>query len=127
MMPREATERLSQRTEKEAHLGVERTARINRWSFDHGGVYPTNMASIQAEECARDKPAVHSILRRGHRFLAVLWDSDEAATTNCMECHNFRSGVDHVICQAKIWQVIRMSSRLCPLVQPQPFPGKSTL
>ncbi len=44
--------KLSQHTEKEAHLGVERTGGIHRWSFDHGGICPTSMASIQAEECA---------------------------------------------------------------------------
>jgi hypothetical protein len=52
MMVWEATDRLSQRTEKEAHLGVERTARIHRRSFDHNGIYTTGMASVQAEECA---------------------------------------------------------------------------
>ena len=44
--------RLSQRTKKEAHLGLERTARIRRWSFDHNGICPTGMASVQAQECA---------------------------------------------------------------------------
>ncbi len=52
MMVWESTDRLSQCTQKEAHLGVERTAGIHRWSFDHGGIYPTSVASIQAEECA---------------------------------------------------------------------------
>ena len=47
----DAIDRLSQRTQKEAHVGVERTARIHRWSFDHNGIHPTSMASIQAEEC----------------------------------------------------------------------------
>ena len=52
IMVQKAIDSLSQRAEKEARLGVERTARIHRWSFDHGGIYPTSMASIQAEECS---------------------------------------------------------------------------
>jgi hypothetical protein len=52
MMIRKAIDRLLQRTEKEAHLGVERTAWIHRRSFDHSGIYTTGMASVQAEECA---------------------------------------------------------------------------
>jgi hypothetical protein len=51
IMVYDAIDRLSQRTQKEAHVGVERTARIHRWSFDHNGIHPTSMASIQAEEC----------------------------------------------------------------------------
>ena len=45
-------DRLSQHTEKEAHLGLERAARIYRWSVDHGGICPTSMASVQAQERA---------------------------------------------------------------------------
>lgn len=36
---------------KEAYLGVERIAGIHGWSFDHSGVYPAGLASVQAEEC----------------------------------------------------------------------------
>jgi hypothetical protein len=47
----QAIGKLSQRAEKEAHLGLERNARIYRWSFDHSGIYPAGMASVQAQEC----------------------------------------------------------------------------
>jgi len=44
--------KLPQRAEKEAYLGLERTAGVHRWSFDYTGICPTSMASIQAQECA---------------------------------------------------------------------------
>jgi hypothetical protein len=103
---------------------VERTARIHRRSFDHSGICPTSMASVQAQERARDKLAVHSILYRGHRFLAVLWDSDRTATANHMECHNLCPGMGYVICQAKIWQMIPIGTRLRLLIQPA-VPGQA--
>jgi len=52
MMVWEATDRLSQGTEKEAHFGVERIARIHRRSFDYSGVHTASMASVQIEERA---------------------------------------------------------------------------
>lgn len=115
--------RLSQRTEKGARLGVERTARIHRWSFDHGRIYPASMGSVQAEECARDRPAVHSIFHCGYRVLAVLWNFNGAAVTNRMERENLCPRMGHVMCQAKTWQIVPVTIGLSPPTRPQPFAG----
>ena len=50
-MPGEAMDGLSERTEKEAHLGGEGTARIHWWGFDHIGIHPTSAAPLQAQKC----------------------------------------------------------------------------
>ena len=87
---------------KEAHLGLEGTARIHRRSFDHSGIHPTGVASIQAQECARDKPAVYTLLYHRHSFLAVLRDFTAATVGDHMECHDSCLRMCHVVCETKV-------------------------
>ena len=84
-----------------------RTSGVWRWVIDNLGDHSTGVASIYAQECARDKPIFHVALSAGRRLLVGLWSFTELAASNSVECNIIGSYVHNAVCKGQVWEIIQ--------------------
>ena len=60
------------------------------------------MASVCAQECARDKPLVHPAIFNRRRLLAGIWLCFKIVAGHIVECYIVGSYVYDAICQGEV-------------------------
>jgi hypothetical protein len=77
-----------------------------RWFIHNSGDHSTSVASVYAQECARDKSVFHVALSGGRCLLVGLWSFIELAASDPVECDIIGSYVHNAICKGEVWEII---------------------
>jgi hypothetical protein len=83
-----------------------RTSGVRRRVIHNSGDYSTGVASIYAQECARDKPVFHLAFSAGRCLLVGLWHFIKLAASDPVERNIIGSYVRNAICKGQVWEII---------------------
>jgi hypothetical protein len=91
---------------KEVQLDLARTSGVWRRVIHNSGDHSTSVASVYAQECARDKSVFHVALSGGRCLLVGLWSFIELAASDPVECDIIGAYVYNAICKGEVWGII---------------------
>jgi len=89
-------------------LDLARTSGVWRRVIHNSGDHSTGVASVYAQECARDKPVFHVALSAGRCLLVGLWRFIELAASDPVERNIIGSYVHNAICKGEVWEIIEV-------------------
>jgi len=87
-------------------LDLARTSGVWRRVIHNSGDHSTSVASVYAQECARDKSIFHVALSAGRCLLVGLWHFIELAASDPVECNIIGSYVHNAVCKGEVWEIV---------------------